>query len=178
MGWLAYLLAAVFALLGLASLVLVVLGLPGNWLLVALAVGLELLDLHLGAARIGWPLLVGCTVLAAAGEGIEAVAGAAGARLGGGTRRAMWGAFFGGFVGAIVATPLVPIPVLGTLLGAMAGAFLGAFIGEATAPELRGRRDQLRAAAGAALGKLGGTLSKLAIGLVMWVLLVRAAFGF
>jgi hypothetical protein len=176
-----YVLAAAFAAAGLGCLLLVVVGLPGTWALLALAAGLELVDHRLlpGDALVttfGWGLLGGCAALAGAGEVIEAVAGAAGTKLGGGTRRGMLGAFAGGILGAILFTPLVPIPVLGTLLGAMAGAFAGAFVGEATSPELRSRRDRLRAATGAAAGKLGGTLAKLAIGAVMWVLLVRAAF--
>jgi uncharacterized protein YqgC (DUF456 family) len=179
MEWLGYGLAAFFALLGLACLLLVVIGLPGTWVLLGLAFLLELVDAFLlpGAAVVtfGWGLLAICAGLALAGEAIEALAGVAGARFGGGTRRGMVGAFVGGIAGAIFLTPILPIPVLGTLLGAMLGAFLGAFVAEATGPEARGREHNLRAAFGAAVGKLGGTIAKLAIGVVMWVLLVRAA---
>lgn len=180
MGWIAIAAAVLFTLLGLGCLLLVVIGLPGTWVLLGLAVVLELLTPVLLPAgdtvTFGWQLIAGCAVLGLLGEGIEALAGAAGTRLGGGTRRGMVGAFVGGIVGALFLTPLFPVPVLGTLLGAMLGAFLGAFYGEATAPERRGRSDQLRAALGAAVGKLGGTIGKLAIGIVMWFLLVRAAF--
>ena len=180
MEWLPYVLATLFALAGLACLFLVVLGLPGTWILLALATGVELVDHWLlpgdAAVTFGWRLVALCAGLAGVGEGIEALAGAAGTRLGGGTTRGMLGAFVGGIAGALFLTPLVPIPVLGTLVGAMAGAFLGAFVGEATHPDMRSHRHRLRAALGAAVGKLGGTLAKLAIGAVMWVLLVRAAF--
>lgn len=179
MEWLGYGLAAFFAVLGLGCLLLVVIGLPGTWVLLALAFVLELVDAFLlpGAVVVtfGWPLLAACAGLALVGEGIEALAGVAGTRFGGGTRRGMVGAFVGGIAGAIFLTPILPIPVIGTLLGAMLGAFLGAFVGEATGPEARGREHNLRAALGAAVGKLGGTVAKLAIGVVMWVLLVRAA---
>jgi len=179
MEWLGYGIAAFFALLGLGCLLLVVIGLPGTWVLLALAFGLELVDAFLlpgdTAETFGWELLAACAGLALVGEGIEALAGVAGARFGGGTRRGMVGAFLGGIAGAIFLTPLLPIPVVGTLLGAMLGAFLGAFVGEATGPAARGRDHNLRAALGAAVGKLGGTVAKLAIGVVMWVLLVRAA---
>lgn len=180
MEWLAWALLALFALLGLACLLLLVLGLPGTWVLLAIAFGIELVDAFLlpgdVAVTFGWGLLAGCSVLALVGEGIEALAGAAGTKYGGGTRRGMVGAFVGGIVGALFLTGLLPIPVLGTLFGAMLGAFLGAFVGEATGPEARGRAHNLRAAFGAAVGKLGGTIAKLAIGVVMWVLLVRAAW--
>lgn len=179
MEWLAYALAAVFALLGLGCLLLVVLGLPGTWVLLAIAFGVELVDAFLlpGATVVtfGWGLLAICGGLALLGEGIEAVAGAAGTRFGGGTRRGMVGAFVGGLAGAIFLTPVFPVPVIGTLLGGMLGAFLGAFVAEATGPEARGREHNLRAAFGAAVGKLGGTVAKLGIGIVMWALLVRAA---
>lgn len=180
MEWLVYAVVAVFALLGLACLLLVVVGLPGTWGLLALAFGLEVVDAFLlpGAAVVtfGWGLLAWCAVLAGVGEGIEALAGIAGAKFGGGTRRGMVGAFVGGIAGAILLTPVLPIPVVGTLVGAMLGAFLGAFLGEATGPEARGRAHNLRAAFGAAVGKLGGTVAKLAIGVVMWVLLVTTAW--
>lgn len=180
MEWVAYALVVLFALLGLACLLLLVLGLPGTWVMLAIAFAIELADAFLlpgdAAVTFGWELLALCAGLALVGEGIEAVAGVAGTRYGGGTRRGMVGAFAGGLVGAIFLTGLLPIPVLGTLFGAMLGAFLGAWIGEATGPEARGREHNLRAALGAALGKLGGTIAKLAIGVVMWVLLVRAAW--
>lgn len=180
MEWVAYAIVALFALLGLACLLLLVLGLPGVWALLAIAFGVELVDAYLlpgdVAVTFGWPLLAGCAVLALVGEGIEALAGVAGTRYGGGTRRGMVGAFVGGLVGALFLTGLVPIPVLGTLVGAMLGAFLGAWVGEATGAEARGREHNLRAALGAAAGKLGGTIAKLAIGVVVWVLLVRAAW--
>lgn len=179
MEWSAYAYAVVFALLGLGCLFLLVLGLPGTWLMLAIAFLFELGDgvALPGPARVtfGWGLLAINAGLALVGEAIEAVAGVAGTRFGGGTRRGMIGAFFGGLAGAIFLTGLVPIPVLGTLLGAMLGAFLGAWVGEATGPAARGRDHNLRAAFGAAAGKLGGTIAKLAIGVVMWVLLLRAA---
>jgi uncharacterized protein YqgC (DUF456 family) len=180
MDWLGYGLAAFFAVLGLGCLLLVVIGLPGTWLLLGIAFGLELADAPLtpgsgDVVTFGWGLLALCAGLALLGEGIEALAGAAGTKFGGGTRRGMVGAFLGGIAGAILLTPLLPIPVLGTLAGAMLGAFAGAFLGEASGPEARSRDRNLRAAFGAAVGKLGGTIAKLAIGAVIWVLLVRAA---
>jgi uncharacterized protein YqgC (DUF456 family) len=179
MEWLGYGVATFFALLGLACLLLVVVGLPGTWVLLALAFVLELVDAFLlpgdTAVTFGWELLALCAGLALVGEAIEALAGVAGTRFGGGTRRGMVGAFVGGIAGAIFLTPILPIPVVGTLVGAMLGAFLGAFVAEASGPEARGRDHNLRAALGAAVGKLGGTIAKLAIGVVMWVLLVRAA---
>jgi len=149
-------------------------------MLVGLAALLELADgFYLGDAEpttFGWTLLAGAAGLAAAGEAVEAGAGAAGAKWGGATRRGVIGALVGGILGALAFTPLVPIPVVGTLLGALVGTFLGALVGETTAEHRRHPNESLRAALAAAVGRLAGTLGKLAIGTVVYVLLVRAAF--
>jgi len=180
MHGIAYLLAGLFALLGLGCLALVLLGLPGVWLMIGLAIALELSDGWLlrdpGAVSFGWGVIAGSVGLGLAGEALEVVAGAAGTKLGGGSRRGMIGALVGGIAGAILLTPLLPVPVLGTLAGALAGSFAGAWVGEASGPEARGRAHNARAAFGAAVGRLGGTLGKAALATVVWVLLVRAAF--
>jgi len=176
--WLAWAFLVVFAVFGVACLFLVALGLPGTWVLLATAVGIELLDaVVLGDAprvTFGWQVLAIGGVLGLVGEAVEFVAGVAGARLGGSTRRGMWGALIGGLLGAIVFTPLVPAPLLGSLVGALVGTFLGAWIGEATGPVVRSRRDNLRAGLAAVAGRLAGTLGKLAAGVAMWALLARA----
>lgn len=179
MSWGSAALAAFFALAGLACLALVVLGIPGTWLLLALAGVVDLVGLVAGHHPLpfGGGLLALCTGLALVGEALEAGAGIAGTRLGGGSRRGMVGAFVGGLLGAIVLTPVLPIPVVGTLIGALVGTFAGAWLGEATAPQRRRRSATLRAAFGAVAGRLAGTLGKLATGSTVWVLLVRAALG-
>jgi uncharacterized protein YqgC (DUF456 family) len=183
MEWLFFSLSVLFALFGVVCLLLVVAGLPGTWLLLGVAVVIELLDgpvLGRGGpgavTTFGRNLLLVSAVVAATGEAIEFVSKAAGARLGGSTRRGMWGALAGGLLGAILATGAIPIPLLGTILGAIAGTFLGAWIGETTGIEARSREQTLRAALAAVLGHLGGMLAKLAAGAVVWALLVRALF--
>jgi uncharacterized protein YqgC (DUF456 family) len=180
LDWSAIGVAILFALLGLVSLLSILLGLPGTWMLLGLAVLIELVDgVWLGGApavTFGWATLGVAALLSAVGEVIEAAAGAAGARWGGATRRGVVGAFVGGIVGAFLLTGLVPIPVVGTLVGGLVGAFLGALLGEVTAEQRRHPNESLRAAVAAALGKLAGTFGKLAVGVVVWIVLVRAAF--
>jgi len=180
MEWLAYVVAVLFSLLGLLCLLLVVLGLPGTWLMIVLAVGVELLDRqYLEGAHpetFGWWLIGVCVVLAGIGEVLEAGAGAAGTRVGGGSRRGMVGAIIGGLVGAIVLTPLIPILVVGTLLGAMIGTFVGALIAELGAERAPGVERPMKAAPGATLGRLFGTLGKTMIATVVWIALSTAAF--
>jgi len=173
-------LAVLFTLFGIACLAVVILGVPGTWVLLGVAVAAELLDGvvldRTGTVTFGWGLLALCAVLAGVGEAIEAGAGAVGARLGGASRRGMVGALVGGIVGALLLTPALPVPLLGTLVGALVGTFAGAWVGEATGPEHRSRSDNFRASFAAVLGSLAGRLGKLVPGVVVWVLLVRAAF--
>lgn len=180
MAWVAILVAVLFSLLGLACLALVVLGLPGTWIMIGLAVAIELLDAHyLGGAdpeTFGWVAIGACVAVGLAGEILEAGAGAAGTRAGGGSRRGMAGAMLGGLVGAIVFTPLIPIPVLGTLLGALIGTFVGAVVAERTAPQPPGAGATLRAASGATLGRLLGTLGKTMGAITVWLVLSVGAF--
>ena len=180
MDWLTLLVALVFTLLGLGCLVLVVVGLPGTWILIGLAVGVEMLDRHYldGASSetFGWWSIGACAALALVGEALEAGAGAAGTKAGGGSRRGMAGAMIGGLVGAVVFTPLIPIPVLGTLIGALVGTFAGALIAERTAHEPPDTQSTLKAAGGATVGRLLGTLSKTMIAATVWVVLSVGAF--
>ena len=193
MEWIQFVVAAVFALLGIGCLVLVALSLPGTWIMIALAAAIEALDQHyLGGSSpttFGWGAIAGCAALAGLGEGLEGMTGAAGVKAGGGSKRGMFGAMLGGFAGAIVFTPLIPIPVIGTLLGALIGTFLGALIAESSrksdpvegaAPgdQSKGealKRD-LKAAGGATVGRLIGTMAKTALAICVWVSLTVLAF--
>ncbi len=180
MEWQAYLIAALFSISGLLCVLTIPVGLPGTWLLLGLAALIEISDGYVSSAAapvtFGWPLLAGCTVLGLVGEALEALAGAAGTKLGGGTRRGMLGAIIGGILGAILFTVLVPIPLMGTLLGALVGTFFGAWVAEATSAAEREQSANLRAAAGATLGRLAGTLGKTMLATVIWLGLVYAAF--
>lgn len=180
MEMLAILVALLFCILGVGCLVLVVIGLPGTWVLIGLAVGVELLDHYYleGADPVtfGWGTLGACIALAFVGEVIEALAGAAGTKAGGGSRRGMVGAIVGGLVGAIVFTPLIPIPIIGTLIGALLGTFAGAVIAERSGENRRDTQAALRAAGGATVGRLLGTISKAVIATTLWVVLCVGAF--
>lgn len=174
MEWVAIGLALLFALLGLGCLLLTAIGLPGTWLMIALAVGVHLLQDAAGAVGDGasaWWTFAICAALAGVGEVVETAAGAAGSHAGGGTSRGMVGAVVGGIVGGIVLTPVIPIPLVGTLIGAMLGTFAGALAGEMTgdAPAVGG--DSVRAAAGATLGRLVGSMGKTLVAAVVWVML-------
>ena len=183
MEWQAVALVSLFSLLGLFCILLIPFGLPGLWMLLGFAVLVELGDTVVVPSpeetTFGWGLLAVCGGLGVVGEVIEAAAGAAGTRLGGGTRRGMWGAILGGLVGAVVFTLILPIPLVGTLVGALIGTFAGAYIAEVTGENAhqRATAENLRGAFAATVGRLAGTLGKLIIATVIWVLLVWNAFG-
>lgn len=168
--------ALAIAVLGGGCLLLTVLTLPGNWLLLAVAGGAQLLSMQGGGTPLyGAWTLAGAFALAAAGEVLETAMGATGARLGGARRRGAWGAVIGSLAGALVGTvALAFLPLVGTLAGALIGAALGAFVGELT---YRDRRPAalVLPAAGAAAGRLAGLIAKVAVGIALWTLLVVGA---
>ena len=179
MEYLLFLVAFMFALVGLVCVALVVVGLPGIWMMILFAVVIELADsLYLPAGRtqtFSWWILGVCLALALAAEVVELLASAAGAKVGGASRRGMLGSLVGAVIGAIGGTVLILIPVVGSILGAMLGAALGAIIGEMTTPGMQ-LRAVWRPASGAAAGRLAGTLGKIPFAIMVWLLLTVAAF--
>jgi uncharacterized protein YqgC (DUF456 family) len=162
LDWLWYISLLAVMLLGLFVNIL---GLPGLWLLVASVIGYALVtgwNVH-----VGWPLVWTLVALGILAEIVEFVAGGAGAKTAGGTKRAMIGGIIGAIVGGVFLSFLLPIPIVGTVFGACLGAFLGA-----AAVELAIYRDVHRAArvgTGAARGRFWGILYKTGIGLVMFI---------
>ncbi len=180
MDWVAIGLALLFSLLGLGCLLLTAVGLPGTWLMIGLAAGVHLLQGALttaGEATSVWWTIAICAVLAGFGEAIETAAGAAGSHAGGGTSRGMVGAVLGGIVGGIALTPVIPIPLVGTLIGAMVGTFVGALAGELTGEADAAGGDSVRAAAGATVGRLLGSMGKTLVAAVVWVMLSIRLFS-
>ena len=181
MEWFFLLIAMALFIIGALAQVLVVVGLPGVWVILGLAALVEFAvdRLYLPAESMqtfSWWVLIGCVVLAIAGDLFEWIAGALGAKVGGGTRRGMWGALIGGLVGAIAFTPIFSfLPVIGTLCGALLGTFLGAMIGEMSHDHTT-TASTLRPATGATLGRVLGTFTKLGVSVTVWLVLSVAAF--
>jgi uncharacterized protein len=149
-------------LLSGAALLLNVIALPGNWILLALAVGYALLTrMH----DLGWGTLGLMAGLAIVGEVLESLVGVAYTAKRGATRRGALGAFVGGFAGAIAASGVAP--PLGSLLGAFAGTFAGAFLFEYVGE--RKHQDALRAGRAAFIGRALASAAKISCGFWMWV---------
>ena len=178
MEWIAIVVGILFVLIGLVSVFSVLLGLPGTWMLILFAVIIEFCDrwyLPAGDTQtFNWWLLLGCLALAGVGEVLEFFAGVLGAKKGGSSKRGMVGALIGGLAGAIVGVG-IPIPIIGSLIGAMIGTFLGALLGEMS-HEGKEFGETLKPATGATVGRVLGTLAKMPIALMVWVMLSVAVF--
>lgn len=173
-----YLWAALLVLVNTVWLCLNLLALPGNWLMVVTTVLLAWWQWDGGKSA--WdqmfsiPVLVAIVALAALGEVVEFFAGVAGAQKGGATGWGSAGALLGGIIGAIAGTVLIPVPVLGSLIGACGGACLGAWGLELIGG--RTMRPAIRSGVGGGMGRLTGTLLKLLLGVLIWLIVAVAAF--
>lgn len=151
----------------LLSLVLIVLGLPGLWIMVASAVTYNLI---VPGDPIGWFTLVAVAVLALVAELLEFTMTGRYARKYGGSRRAGWGAIIGGIIGAFVG---FPVPIVGPVIGAFIGSFCGALVAELTGGASAG--DATRVAKGALIGRVMSTVLKIGIGFTIGVWIFVAA---
>lgn len=158
-------------IVGLVCPLLGLMGLPGTWLLLALAGGAEWITeprLFSGGTAIA------AVLLAVAGEAWEFLASSTTAKRAGAGRRGAVGALLGGIAGALAGTLLIPVPIIGTLVGGGLGAFA-----LSSALERDGGRDlgeSLRVGRAAAAGQLLGVLGKTVAGVGVYVLLVVALF--
>jgi uncharacterized protein YqgC (DUF456 family) len=167
-----YVWLSLLILLNLCWLVTVLFTLPGNWLMV---VGTYLFAWWQWDRGIfGWPLLVTITLLALIAELIEFFAGAGGAKKAGAGWLGALAAIGGAIFGAVAGTFIIPVPLFGTMLGAMLGAGFFTWLAE----RISGKQhdDSLRSGIGAGTGVLIGTLSKFALGCLIWLLITVAVF--
>jgi uncharacterized protein YqgC (DUF456 family) len=158
------------ATLGAIGIVLQAVTLPGTWIVVLAAAGVKAHDLFAPTPLLSWWTFLAIVALAVVAELAETLAGAAGARTGGASRRGMLGAVVGSLAGALVGTVFL-LPVVGTLIGAVAGAAAGAIVGELSAGG-RTLRDTAAPAAGAVAGRLAGAFLKTGFAIAMWLALV------
>jgi uncharacterized protein len=167
-----YAIAALLIVVNTLCLAMVLLRLPGIWLMVLMTTLAAIITWDEGMFSV-WTLGV-VFVLALISEVLEFMAGAVGTKKAGGSQGAAWAAMFGGIAGAIGGTFLIPVPVVGSLLGAILGA-----AGAAALAELAMGREMGAAAmsgAGAGAGTLAGAIVKLMFGVVVWLIIAVAAF--
>jgi len=163
-------LALVILVLGIvAGLVLIPLGLPGLWVMVAaLLLYGWLTDFH----SLGLVAVITVLALAFVGEIIESWLGFRFAKRYGGSSRSGWGALIGGIIGAVVG---VPVPVIGSVIGAFLGSFVGAAVFEYTAS--RNLDVATRAGWGSVVGRAAAAAAKIALGVIIAVIAAFAALS-
>jgi hypothetical protein len=166
----AILFALLLILILLACWFVTMLGMPGNWLMVAATALYACLVPAQSRVALGWKTVLALLVLAALGEIVELLAGALGAARAGGSRRgavmALAGSILGGLLGIIVG---LPIPLVGSILAAVLFAALGALAGAVLGETWSGKGPSAswQIAKVAFWGRLKGTLGKLLIGAIM-----------
>ena len=148
--------------------------LPGNWLIVITTCLFAWWQWENGLFSVY--TLITITALALIGEIVEFFAGPGGARKAGASFRGACGAIVGTIAGAIAGTFLIPFPFFGTIIGSCVGAGLGALAMELTTG--KPMPHSLRSGIGAGVGTLIGTTSKLAIGIIIWLIVTLTAFWF
>ncbi len=172
-----YLWVALFILAALFCWVVNLVGAPGNWILI----GITALWFFVGPEQysIEWPVLVGLTVLAIIGEGLEFGASILGAKKLGATRLgavlSVVGSMVGGLVGVIIA---IPIPIIGWIISSILFACVGAMLGTMIGERIKGTENKknLKIGTAAFAGRLIGTVGKLWLGSVMLAVAVVALF--
>ncbi len=158
------------ALLGLccaAGLVLVPLGLPGLWVMVAGIIGYGWLT---DFRSVGVTTIAIVLVLALVGEIVETWLGFRLARRYGASPRAGWRALVGGIVGALVGAP---VPIVGSVIAGFVGSFAGAALFEYSRSWAAG--TAVRAGWGAVLGRAAAAAAKIALGVAIAVVGIFAA---
>lgn len=110
----------------LAGIVLVPLGLPGTWVIVASAILYSLFFDFFPNRSDAW-VIISLIILAILGEVLEFLVGTVGGKKLDVSTGAIIASVVGGLVGAIVG---VPVFLVGSLLGLLLGAFLGALFYE------------------------------------------------
>ncbi|MFG0313976.1 MAG: DUF456 domain-containing protein [Phycisphaerales bacterium] len=171
MSWEMWVIASIAFVTGLTGLVMIVLALPGIWLMV-LASGLcwwwrpEIIT---GKA------VITLAVIGILSEAIEMVASAAGAKRFGGSKRGALGAIVGTMLGALFGTFFIPIPILGTVLGGILGAGAGALMVERSIVQMSWK-DSMMSGSGAAIGRTISIFIKIGLAIVAGLFFVIAAF--
>ena len=154
------------------GVVMVAFLLPGTWVILGATTAVSIWkwgqDGAWGHISV-WVLLL-LLGLALFGELLEFAAGLVGAGQAGSSKRGMGLALVGGIAGAIVGTFVIPVPIAGTLIGAALGSGVGAFGGDLWAGRTVGLA--FKGGKGAAIGRLLGSVAKVVVAVLMWVVVV------
>ena len=166
-----YIIAVICIILMVLSLMLIFLGLPGNWVILIIT---GLWAFFTSAPDFGWQFFLFLVGLAGLGELVEFFAQHYGAKRYGGSNKGSVGGMIGAIVGGILCAPL--FFGFGALLGALGGGFIGCYLVEKSSGA--SHQAAMRASFGATLGRFGGFVVKLGIGIGMiWMIIPRMWAG-
>jgi uncharacterized protein YqgC (DUF456 family) len=171
--------ALLFVLAVLVFWALNLLGMPGNWLIVAATVLYVWLSTSPGGGGLRWTAVAVIIGLALIGELVEFAASATGVKRAGGGRPAAVLALVGSVAGAVAGLFVgIPIPVVGSVIAALVFAGLGALGGAMLGELWTGRTwsDSFRVGHAAFWGRLFGTLAKTLIGGAMAGIAIAVVF--
>ena len=142
-----------------AALLVTPLGLPGNWIMIAV------LTAGVYTGDVSALVLIACLLLAIAAEAVEYLLVQRHNLRYGGSGRAFWGAIAGGIVGVMVG---LPVPVVGSLIAGFLGTFAGAAL--VTFMETRQLDSASRVGWGVLLGRMWAAAVKTAAGVAILVM--------
>ena len=160
-----YVILFFFLLISFFGLLSHVFGLPGNFIILGASF---LLSWYGGFQDITVTTLVVLLGLALFGELIEFVLGIYGAKRYKSSNKAIVGSIVLGIAGGIIGLPF--FLGVGAVIGAFIGAFVGAFLVDLYIQKNMDRA--MKSGWGAFIGRVGGTISKAALGMAMIVITV------
>lgn len=159
--------AILLSLIAIGGWMANILGLPGNWVIVATAIGCAWWVPDTRFWNLGWYLAAAILAVALIGEALEFAASAVGASRLGGSKRGVVLSIIGSIAGAIVGLSLGSVvPIVGNIIASLllgaAGAFVGAMLGERWAGKDWNASIEIGGAA--FWGRLLGTVGKAVCG--------------
>lgn len=160
-----YVIFFLFLLVSIFGLISHVFGLPGNFIILGASI---LLAWYGGFHDISVTVLIVLIALALVGELIEFVLGIYGAKKYKSSNKAIVGSIVFGIAGAVLGLPF--FLGIGAVIGAFIGAFVGAFIVDLFIQ--KNVDSAVKSGWGAFLGRVGGSISKAALGMAMIVITV------
>ncbi len=142
-------------------------GIPGNWILVGVAL---LAGLITHFTKMTWGYFLLCLGLALLGELIESFMGSVVVAKKGGGRWGIIGSFLGGLIGVIAGSAV--IPPIGSVIFGFIGAFSGAVLGELF--HYGDLDSAFRIGFWSFLGRVMAILGKISVGCVIfWIIVTR-----
>jgi uncharacterized protein YqgC (DUF456 family) len=163
-----FLFVLLYIVLGAVMLTTIV-GVPGNWILVGVAVVIGLIT---GFDSMNWWMILLCVGLAVIGEIIEAALGAVIIAGRGGGRWGVAGSVVGGFLGVVLGAGVAP-PIGSVVLG-FVGVFVGAVLGEYW--KQRRVEPAMRIGFWSFVGRMAAITAKLAMGCGILVVIVMTTW--